>query len=44
MNYDWQDTKQTFFGHTYTYIHINIHMDGPIKRLTLLRICVQGNN
>ena len=35
MNYDRQDTKQTFFGHIYTYmyIHINIHMDGT-KRLT----------
>ena len=42
MNYDWQSTKQTVIGHTYTYIHINMHTDGT-KHLALLRIRAQGN-
>ena len=44
MNYNRQDTKQTFFLVTYThiYIHIYIHTDRT-KCLTLLRIRAQGN-
>ena len=43
MNYDRQDTKQTFFlvTHTHINIHINLHTDRT-KRLTLLCIRTQG--
>ena len=39
--------NRRFFGHIYTYTHINIHINihtDRTKRLTLLRIRAQGKN
>ena len=42
MAYDWQGTKQLFFGHILTYI-IYVHTYGSKILMTLLHIHAQGN-